>query len=105
MSKKIIIEKNGVRREFGAGFGRHFNMLKNRHYHVENEVKLFTDKTAMVEYVNQLTGIENVEVFKIEDNLYKVLVAKKVMHQEDSDENQKDSGCCHEEENKGEDKS
>ena len=41
------------------------------------EVKLFTDKQKMVDYVNQLSGIENVEIYKIEDQLYKVLVSKR----------------------------
>lgn len=51
------------------------------HHHrrecIENEVKLFTDRDQMVTYVNQLTGIENVDIYKIEDQLYKVLVSRK----------------------------
>ena len=52
------------------------------HMRMENEVKLFTDKNKMVEYVNQLTGIENVEIFKIEDQLYKVLVSRRPVEKE-----------------------
>ncbi|HOI84552.1 MAG TPA: hypothetical protein PLP48_00620 [Acholeplasmataceae bacterium] len=51
---------------------------------IENEVKLFTDKAEMVKYVNSLTGIENVDIYKIEDQLYKVLVSRRVKHE----------GCC-----------
>jgi len=110
MPKKIIIESNGVRKEFSSpDFGHRMRMMRH-HHEMENDVKLFTDKAKMVEYVNQLTGIENVEIFKIEDNLYKVLVTKKKKqeekccqekHQHDEkcchDEHQHDEDCCHEE--------
>ena len=102
MPRKIIIEKNGVRREIDTNFGRHFNVFKQK-TNIENDVKLFTDKAAMVEYVNQLTGIENVEIFKIEDSLYKVLVSRRVKRDKTED-NETESDCCHEEENKGEEK-
>jgi hypothetical protein len=42
----------------------------------ENTVRLFTDKEAMVLYVNTLENIDNVDVYKIEDQLYKVLVTR-----------------------------
>lgn len=41
------------------------------------EVKLFSHKEDMITYVNQLKGIENVEITKIEDHLYKVLIIRK----------------------------
>lgn len=56
-----------------------------------HEVKLFTDKDEMILYVNSLTMIENVEVFKIEDNLYKVHVVRKNM----DNQKEKDHECCH----------
>lgn len=99
MSKKIIIEADGIRKEFvGPDFGRRMRMMRHMN-EMENEVKLFTDKSKMVEYVNQLTGIENVEIFKIEDNLYKVLVSKKKKQDEKCcQEHHHEEKCCHEEE-------
>ncbi len=74
-NKRIFINRENMRHEFRRmneeGMGRH------RHECIENEVKLFTDRDQMVTYVNQLTGIENVDIYKIEDNLYKVLVSRK----------------------------
>jgi 5-formyltetrahydrofolate cyclo-ligase len=59
---------------------------QHRHMQRASEVKLFTDKSAMVEYVNNLSEIENVEIFKIEDALYKVLITRRV----------KQGDCCKE---------
>ncbi|TNF07254.1 MAG: hypothetical protein EP317_05080 [Bacillota bacterium] len=95
MPRKVIIETDGVRQEFNNNeFMRQFRHMRH-HHETENEVKLFTDKSEMVNYVNQLTGIQNVEIFKIEDNLYKVLVTKKVKHEH---------RCCHEDEHESEEK-
>ncbi len=54
----------------------------------ENTVRLFTDKEAMVLYVNTLENIENVDVYKIEDHLYKVLVTRLKPHVTTKDPNQ-----------------
>ena len=95
LPRKVIIETDGVRQEFNNNdFMRQFKRMRH-HHEVENEVKLFTEKSEMVSYVNQLTGIQNVEIFKIEDNLYKVLVSKKVNHEH---------RCCHEDEHESEEK-
>ncbi len=84
MDKKIYETPEDIRREFRkvreSTFLNSENMHRFMHQRTENEVKLFTDKNKMVEYVNQLTGIQNVEIFKIEDQLYKVLVSRR--HQE-----------------------
>jgi hypothetical protein len=81
MDKKTYETPDDIRREFRkvreATFLNSNNMHRFMHQRTENEVKLFTDKIKMVEYVNQLTGIENVEIFKIEDQLYKVLVSRR----------------------------
>jgi hypothetical protein len=61
------------------GFER---MRRSSHSDLTFEVKLFTNKDQMVAYVNNLTGIENVEIFKIEDDLYKVLVSRKKVSSE-----------------------
>ncbi len=81
MDKKTYETPEDIRREFRkvreTTFLNSNNMHRFMHQRTENEVKLFTDKIKMVEYVNQLTGIENVEIFKIEDQLYKVLVSRR----------------------------
>ena len=81
MEKKGFETPDDIRREFRKvrqdSFMNPENMRRFMHLRTDNEVKLFTDKNKMVEYVNQLTGIENVEIFKIEDQLYKVLVSRK----------------------------
>ena len=103
MPKKIIIESNGVRKEFSSpDFGHRMRMMRH-HHEMENDVKLFTDKAKMVEYVNQLTSIENVEIFKIEDSLYKVLVTKKKKQDEKccKEDHHHDEKCCHEDEHEG----
>ena len=92
MPRKVIIETDGVRPEFKNNeFMRHLRHM--RHHAIENEVKLFTDKADMVKYVNELTGIQNVEIFKSKDNLYKVLVSRKV---------KEEHRCCHEDEHESE---
>jgi len=60
----------------------HVNKRRNKKF--SHEIKLFTDKREMIEFVNQLTHVENVEIFKIEDQLYKVHVIRKL----------KDHDCC-----------
>lgn len=102
MPKKIIIDRDGVRKEFVApDFGHRMHMMRH-HHEMENDVKLFTDKSKMVDYVNQLTGIGNVEVFKIEDNLYKVLVTRRKKRDEKCcHEEEKQHKCCHEDEHEG----
>jgi len=84
MEKKGFETPDDIRREFRKvrqdSFMNPENMRRFMHPRTDNEVKLFTDKNKMVEYVNQLTFIENVEIFKIEDQLYKVLVSRR--HQE-----------------------
>jgi hypothetical protein len=81
MEKKGFETPDDIRREFRKvrqdSFMNPENMRRFMHLRTDNEVKLFTDKNKMVEYVNQLIGIENVEIFKIEDQLYKVLVSRK----------------------------
>lgn len=66
-----------------GGPGFRFNrpgMEPHERHCLKNEIKLFTNKNEMVTYVNQLQGIENVEIYKIEDDLYKVLVSRKKEH-------------------------
>ncbi len=91
MNKKIIIDteeiKNRFRNKHEHGNRNPFYKHEGR-FRFENEVKLFTNKEEMVAYVNALVQIENVEIFKIEDSLYKVLVSR-VKQQEHKD-------CCHE---------
>ncbi len=41
------------------------------------EVKLFSNKEEMIEFVNALKQIENVEITKIEESLYKVLIIRR----------------------------
>jgi len=81
MEKKAFENSDDIKNEFRRvrqeGFMSHEHMPRFMHPKTDNEVKLFTDKNKMVEYVNQLTGIENVEIFKIEDQLYKVLVSRR----------------------------
>ncbi len=99
MQKKIIIETDGFedseKHEFKDEFRR---MHEHRPFRsepfkkhvinllIEKEVKLFTDKAEMVKFVNGLTNIHDVEIYKIEDDLYKVLVTKQ----------KKKEGCCEE---------
>ncbi|MDY0294678.1 MAG: hypothetical protein RBQ71_02610 [Acholeplasmataceae bacterium] len=73
-NKRIFINREQIKDEFRRA---NDEMRQRRHECIENEVKLFTDRDQMVTYVNQLTGIENVDIYKIEDNLYKVLVSRK----------------------------
>jgi hypothetical protein len=40
------------------------------------EVKLFSNKEEMIQFVNELKQIENVEITKIEESLYKVLISR-----------------------------
>ncbi|MBU1093092.1 MAG: hypothetical protein KKH01_01375 [Firmicutes bacterium] len=94
MPRKIIIETDEMNEETKDGFKREFkDEFRRMHEHrpfrgepfkrpnfnmaIEKEVKLFTDKTVMVEYVNSLTNIHDVEIYKIEDDLYKVLVTRR----------------------------
>lgn len=85
MEKKIFINTENMKDEMRKMREERFGHMRD-HMRCENEVKLFTDKNEMVTYVNKLTGIENVEIFKIEDNLYKVLVSRRRSHE----------GCCKE---------
>ncbi|GEM_PF-1025942 len=103
MPRKIIIETDNIKddieeefeEEFEQKFRDPFRKMHNRppfgperiikkhvHMRVESEVKLFTDKSEMVTYVNQLKDIQNVEIFKIEDQLYKVLVTRRKKHED-----------------------
>jgi hypothetical protein len=88
--EKIIIDGDDFRHDFKGhhdhrpGGPREFR----RHRHErENTVRLFTDRQEMVAYVNGLENIDNVDVFKIEDDLYKVFVTrfKKQQDQEEPD--------------------
>ncbi len=83
MDKKTWMNKEDFKRmrDHGHGFK---HMGRMHHVNMVNEVKLFTDKIKMVDYVNGLSGIENVEIFKIEDQLYKVLVSRRIV----------DKDCC-----------
>lgn len=102
MEKKIFINKEDFRRMREHGF-RPEHVRRMYKVNMINEVKLFTNKDKMVEYVNGLSGIENVEIFKIEDQLYKVLVSRKEIEKDcckdDSEECCKDNSeaCCEEE--------
>ena len=100
MQKKIIIETEDIKDEFGREFKEGFKrMHDHRQFNgdrikrhsirlgIEKEVKLFVDKAEMVTYVNHLENIQNVEIFKIEDNLYKVLVTR---HKKIEDEKTKE---------------
>lgn len=80
MDKKIFMNEETMKkiREERRGHAQHM------HNHIQNEIRLFTDKNEMVTFVNQLKDIENVDIFKIEDNLYKVLISRKKHHE----------GCC-----------
>ncbi|PKK92549.1 MAG: hypothetical protein CVV61_09165 [Tenericutes bacterium HGW-Tenericutes-6] len=89
MPKKIIIETEERDDDMPHDFREEFRRM---HEHrpggpervrkhvirlgIEKEVKLFVDKGEMVTYVNGLQDIQNVEIFKIEDDLYKVLVTR-----------------------------
>lgn len=83
MDKKIFMNKEDFKRMHEHGHGPE-HMRRMYRVNMVNEVKLFTDKDKMVDYVNGLSGIENVEIFKIEDKLYKVLVSRKLI----------DKDCC-----------
>ena len=91
MPKKIIIDTEDMDFRGFKDFERMPHHMKHMvmRQHVTNEVKLFTDKNEMVAYVNQLEDIKNVEIFKIEDDLYKVLVTKIKKHE---------GKCCKEDE-------
>jgi len=95
MPKKIIIETEEHEDDLGRGFKEEFRRMHEHRPHggdrvrkhvirlgIEKEVKLFVDKSEMVKYVNSLQNIQNVEIFKIEDDLYKVLVTR---HKKDED--------------------
>lgn len=96
MPRKIIIEteediKEMAEEEFREPFRRMRDHMpfgperiikKRMHPPMDNEVKLFTDKAEMVSFVNQLKDIHNVEIFKIEDQLYKVLVTRRRKHED-----------------------
>lgn len=105
MPRKIIIETDEMNEEINDGFKSEFkDEFRRMHEHrpfrgepfkrpnfnmsIEKEVKLFTDKSVMVEYVNGLTNIHDVEIYKIEDDLYKVLVTRR--KQVDSQEEKKE---------------
>jgi len=105
MPKKIIIETDnlnedcqGIEEEIREGYRkirdhgrRGFEKIrKHIHHQIVKEVKLFTNKKEMVSYVNNLEDIQNVEIFKIEDDLYKVLVTRRKILKE----------CCKDNENK-----
>ncbi len=91
MPRKIVIETDELERAMAEEqfhepfrrmrehmpFGPERVIKKRIHHPMENEVKLFTDKTEMVTFVNGLKDIQNVEIFKIEENLYKVLVTRR----------------------------
>ena len=102
--KKIIdIDKEEFKKRF-KDIAEHgpFNYDKKRRHagmHYKKEVKLFTDKAEMIEYVNGLEDIENVDVFKIESELYKVSITRKKRH-EDCNNQEQDDCCNHEEESK-----
>lgn len=83
MEKKIFMNMDHMREEMFKHNQEKFGRMHPRPM-IENEVKLFTDKAEMVAYVNGLTGIENVDIYKIEDQLYKVLVSRRI----------KPEGCC-----------
>lgn len=53
---------------------------KGHHTKKRSEITMFTDKQALVDYVNQLESIDNVDVYKIDDNLYKVHVKRSCDH-------------------------
>jgi hypothetical protein len=95
MPKKIIIETGEKDDSMGHEFKDEFRKLHEhrpfggdrvRKHDIrgrsEKEVKLFVNKSEMVSFVNGLQNIQNVEIFKIEDDLYKVLVTR---HKKDED--------------------
>jgi hypothetical protein len=99
MNKKIIIDTEEIKNKFRNTYDHATKGMHHKHqrrFMLENEVKLFTNKDEMVSYVNGLTQIENVEIFKIEDHLYKVLITrlKKVEAEECCKEESKE--CCKE---------
>ncbi|MDO9629531.1 MAG: hypothetical protein Q7I99_06490 [Acholeplasmataceae bacterium] len=94
MDKKIFIKAEDFRRMREHGHGPE-HMRRMMKVNMVNEVKLFTEKNKMVDYVNGLSGIENVEIFKIEDNLYKVLVSRRIVEKDCCKEDSKE--CCKEE--------
>jgi hypothetical protein len=106
MEKKKIIEidKEEFKKRF-KDIAEHgpFNYDKKRRHggmHLKKEVKLFTDKAEMIEYVNGLEDIENVDIFKIENDLYKVLVTRRKRHHDCCHD--EDNDCCNDQENKEE---
>ena len=94
MDKKIFINKEDFKRMRDHGF-RSEHIRRMHKVSMINEVKLFTDKDKMVDYVNGLSGIENVEIFKIEDQLYKVLVSRKEIEKDCCKDESED--CCKDE--------
>ncbi len=110
MQKKIIIETDGFedfeKPEFKDEFRRmhEHRPFRNEPFKkhmmnilIEKEVKLFTDKAEMVAYVNGLTNIHDVEIYKIEDDLYKVLVTKQKKKEGCCEEKREETeGCCEE---------
>lgn len=87
MEKRVFINAENMREEMRKIREEKWGRGSHMHHRMENEVKLFTDKNEMVTFVNQLKDIENVDIFKIEDNLYKVFITRKCKHE----------GCCKEE--------
>jgi hypothetical protein len=77
VEKRTFINPEQFKEEMRRMKERQFMFDRHRHEHFENEVKLFTDRDQMVDYVNHLSHIENVDIFKIEENLYKVLVTRR----------------------------
>ena len=77
MERKTFFKHDIDRDEIWKMKDDYYRHVHPHRMHLDNEVKLFTDKNLMVDYVNKLTGIENVEIFKIEDNLYKVLISRR----------------------------
>lgn len=74
----------------------HDNTYQKHHAHkgrgthrLINEIKMFIEKEELVDYVNQLESIENVDIFKIDEKLYKVHVKRIGNH----------GHCCQDEHN------
>ena len=106
MNKKVIIDTEEIRNRFKNKFEHATKGMEHKHHRrfsMENEVKLFTNKDEMVTYVNGLTQIQNVEIFKIEDELYYVLVAR--LRKEEEHECCKDNVEDHSKETNKEDTS
>ncbi len=94
MPRKIIIDaenftedieqdiREGYKKMRDHGRRGFENIKKKVHHHISRDVKLFTNKKEMVNYVNELADIQNVEVFKIDDDLYKVLVTRRRKNKE-----------------------